>query len=342
MEPEQSQEASRLGIGIIGAGHIASTHARHFSRVPNARLVAIADAQLGKAEALAEKHGADALGSADALLSRGDIDAVVVCIPTDRHRTVVEAALQSGKHVLCEKPMALTLEDCDVMSRAAESAGKVLSVAQVVRQFAEYRQAKHLIETGAIGTPALARTRRGGAFPRSDTDWFAQNERSGGILLDLLVHDFDFLLWCFGPIVRVHAHALSDNPRHALDHLDYALVTLRHQSGVIAHVEGTWADPTPFGTSFEISGDKGLLSHDARRAVTLSRSLRNPDGTARASSAQSPLDLNDDPFYRQAAAFVAAAKGDAHSAVSPQEARAAVRVALAARQSARTGKAVTL
>jgi predicted dehydrogenase len=100
-------------------------------------------------------------------------------------------------------------------------------------------------------------------------------EKSGGIIFDLMVHDIDWLQWCFGPISRVYARGLTERlGKGELDFLDYALLTLRHASGVISHAEGTWADPGGFATTFEVAGDAGLLAHDSRRAVALTQAVR--------------------------------------------------------------------
>jgi predicted dehydrogenase len=338
-----------LNVGIIGAGHMGARHADRWARMPGCRVAAvcgIADVQAEKAERLAAQAGNDATAyrSADELLAAPDIDAVSVCVPTYLHRQVVEAAAAAGKHVLCEKPMALTLDDCDAMTAAMRAAGKVFAVGQVVRFFPEYANAKQLIDAGRIGKPAAVRTRRGGDCPRSDTDWFVDPAKSGGVLLDLLVHDFDWLQWCFGPVERVYARALT--PRLAdksLDHLDYALVTLRHRSGVIAHMEGTWADPAGFATAFDIAGDAGLLTHDSRRAQPLTVARREREGAPGGVAVPaSPLAPEDDPYFLQIAAFAKSVLDGAPPAVTPEEARAAVAVALAALESVHTGEAVTL
>ena len=341
-----------LRVGIIGAGNMGGRHARHWSRLPGARVAAVADVQAEKAERLAA-HVAEASGGAAprvfadgaALIADGGVDAVSICLPTPLHRPPAEAAFAAGKHVLCEKPMALTLADCDAMIEAAGRSGVVFTVGQVVRFFPEYARAKALVDGGAVGTPAAVRVRRVGDFRRMDTDWYADPEQGGGVLFDLLVHDFDWLLWCFGPVTRVYAKGrIEQMMARSIDHLDYALVTLRHASGVTSHAEGTWADPGGFATSFEIAGDGGLLEHDSRKGVTLRRALRQSGepGARGIAVPESPLAPEDDPYYRQIEAFVQVIRTGAPTVVRPEEARAAVAVAVAARESVRTGEAVPL
>ena len=324
-----------LKVGILGAGAMGATHARHWARVPGVRVVAVADLDLAKATKVAESVGATPLGSAEELFAAG-CDVLSVCTPTDTHRVLTENALAAGCHVLCEKPMALSLEDCDAMIAAAEKAGKLLSVGQVVRFFPEYANAKKLVDAGEVGSPAVVRARRGGGFP-AWSDWFADTHRSGGILFDLGVHEFDWLLWCFGPVERVYAKALTPKLEAGeLEKLDMALVTLRHASGCISHVEATWADPKGGGTRFEIAGDAGLLVHDSRSLPALSFRTEARVGSS------SPLHEGDDPYYRQCLAFAQAIRGEAPLAVTGADGRAAIAVAVAADASLRSGRAVTL
>ncbi len=319
-----------LSVGVIGAGAMGSTHARHWARVPGVRVKAVADLELEKAQRVAGSVGAQAFASAEALLGAG-CDIVSVCTPTDSHRSLTEQALAAGCHVLCEKPMALSLQDCDAMLLAAERAQKLLSVGQVVRFFPEYANAKRQIESGAVGKPAAVRARRGGGFP-GWSDWFTDPNRTGGILFDLGVHEFDWLLWCFGPVVRVYAKALTGR----FEKCDLALITLRHASGCVSHVESTWADPKGGGTRFEIAGDAGLLTHDARIAHSLSFRTETRTQTL------APLHPDDDPYYNQCLAFARAVRGEAPLAVTGADGRAAIAVAVAATESLQTGRAVTL
>ncbi|HVK02620.1 MAG TPA: Gfo/Idh/MocA family oxidoreductase [Armatimonadaceae bacterium] len=334
---------NRIQVGIIGAGHMGTRHAACWNRLPGAALVAVADVVREKAERLAGGNAA-VYDSAEALLTDPNVQAVSICVPTHLHRTVAEAAAKAGKHILCEKPMALTSEDCAAMTEAARAAGVVLTVGHVVRFFPEYANAKRLVESGAVGKPAAVRTRRGGGFPRPESDWYGDVSRSGGVILDLMVHDLDWLQWCFGPIKRVYAQGLTERLADgSLDHMDYALLTLRHESGVISHVEGTWSDPAGFATTFEIAGDGGLLSHDSRQARSLQVSLRGVETKQESVvTPSSPLAEGDEPYFREIAAFAKSVTEGAPPAVTPEEASSAVAVAVAARESLRTGDAVEI
>jgi UDP-N-acetylglucosamine 3-dehydrogenase len=327
------QESSPLTVAVVGAGGMGSTQARSFARIPGVVLAAVADIDSAKAAALAQRHGAVAHATVDGLLESGVPDIAVVAIPTDSHVDVALQLLEAGCHVLIEKPLALTLADADRLLGAVP-AGRTVAVGQCVRFFPEYAQAKALVESRAVGAPAAIRCRRGGGFP-GWSPWFADPGRSGGVLFDLGVHEFDWLLWCFGPVERVYARSLTGRLNSA-DPRDYALATLRHRNGAISHVECCWADPATGYTAYEIAGDAGLLTHDSRKACTLTRSSRT------GKSSLAPLIADDDPYHRQAVAFVDTVRGKSTAIASVADGRAAVAVAAAAVESARTGKAVTL
>lgn len=323
-----------LGIGIVGAGNIGSRQARFWSRVPGAAIVAVADTHNGAAENLAGAYTeADAYSDATELVRDPRVNIVHVCVPSHLHKEIALTAAMKGKHILCEKPMALSLSDCDAIIDAARVANVKLSIGHVARFFPEYTLAKRQVDMGAVGTPAIARTRRAGAFPK--TAWFADAEQSGGVITDLVVHDLDWLQWCFGPVVRVFAKVTK------APGFEYALLTLRHGSGVIAHAEGVWGEPTGFHTTFEIAGNAGLLTHDSRTARTLVAGAR-PGIDGGVALMNAPLIPEDDPYFRQVVAFADAVREKAPVAVTPDEARSAVGVALAALESVRTGKAVEI
>jgi predicted dehydrogenase len=327
-----------LNVGIVGAGHIAGVHARHLVRLPGVSLQAIADIHQERAVAMAQTYGAVGYDSLSTLLSHSPIDALIVCVPTESHPTVTEQAFHAGVHVLCEKPLALTTTDCDALIATANQTGKILTVGQVVRFFPEYANAKRLVEGGVVGKPASVRLRRCVGGKQSVREWYADPRRGGGVIYDLLVHEFDFLLWCFGAVSRVYAHSLTPQLANGTAPLDYALITLRHANGVVAHIEGCWGDPSGFSTAFEIAGDAGLLTHDSRSATTF---VQTPVGEGNR-VLTAPLYPEEDPYYRQLQAFVQTIHTGTIQMASATEGRAAVQIAEAATLSAQTGKAVHL
>jgi predicted dehydrogenase len=233
--------------------------------------------------------------------------------------------------------MALTLADAERMIGAARASNRTLMVGLVLRWFHEFRRMKEVIDSGAIGTVRVVRTTRAAGFPRGRDDWYADDARSGGLAVDMITHDYDFLRWCFGEVTRVMARGLRTQ---RLDHLDYCLILLRFASGVLAHVEGSWAHPPgTFFTRAEFAGTDGLVSFDSRRAVPFSTALRRTEsGSAGVAVPESPV--AESPYLKEMRHFFDVIHDRAPLAVTPTDAREALRIALAVNQSLDTGRPV--
>ena len=266
-------------VALIGAGAMGGEHGRQWQAVPGVEVVGVLAASREEAGRVAEAAGCPAFGADefDALLRQTGPDIVDVCVPTPLHRENVERAAAAGKAIFVEKPLARTLADCDAIVHAVERAGVPLMAGHVLRFFPEYAAAKRLVDAGGVGKAAAIRTARLGGMPHGWQGWYADGAQSGGVVLDLMVHDFDWLRWTFGPVQRVFAQGLYGKPEHA-GARDYALVTLRLESGAVAHVTGSWAHPGGFRTTLEIAGDAGLIEHDSARSAPLTLAQHTAEG----------------------------------------------------------------
>jgi len=323
-------------VGIIGVGTMGNVHANAW-RATQAQLAGVYDIDEAKARAAAERHGVVAFANREVLLE--SVDIVDICTPTYTHKDNVVAAARAGKHVICEKPMALSLEDCAEMIHAAESSGVRLFIAQVVRFFPEYATAKRAIDDGAIGKVGVVRLTRGGSHPSEGAaTWFAQEYLSGGIVLDLMVHDIDYARWLAGDVERVYCRRFLGSGA------DYALVTLRFRDGAIGHLEGSWAFPAGiFRTAFDIAGDGGLIKADSEISSPLHLRLKQQEGAKGGTVVpSSPLMPEDNPYLLEIKHFLDCVESGAEFLVTARDAMAAVQIALAARQSALTGEPVAL
>ena len=324
-------------VAILGAGKLGRTHARHWAAIPQAEIVSILDTHLETAQSLGLGTSYDHF---DALLRETQPDIVDICTPTPSHRAYIEQAAAAGAAIFVEKPLARTMADCDAIVAAVERTNVPLMAGHVVRYFPAYREAKRVVDSGGVGIPAAIRAERLAGFPHRGAaqSWYADPAKSGGVVLDAMLHDFDWLRWCFGPVERVFAQGLHGRAEHA-GLLDYALVTLRLASGAVAHITGSWAHSGPMRTSFEIAGDGGMVEFDS--ATTVPLRLSQTDGAAGPLS-ESPLVASDDPYYQELRAFTDALDAGAPMPVTVYDAREGVRIALAALESIETGKAVTL
>lgn len=325
-----------MKVGIVGAGGMGNVHALKYSLMPDVE-IHVFDISKHKLEAFARRHEIKAHSKLESLLST--IDALDVCTPTDTHAGIAIPALERGISTLVEKPIAGSMEDCHGMINAAKKGGATLMPAQVVRFFPEHRKAHELIASGSIGRVASVRLRRGGRAPQGQDGWFLDPGRSGGVLLDLAVHEFDWLCWTLGPVMEVMSRSVTLGPRiEGADFVgDYALTTLTHASGCISHVESTWMDPSGFRTTIEAAGSEGVIEFDSRQNPSLRVHLQ--DSGSRPENLMDPL---DDPYYLQLRSFVDAVTGKAGYPVSADEGAAAVRIALAAIESARSCQPVKI
>lgn len=320
-------------VGIVGAGGMGNVHARHYRNMPDVEL-RFFDRDPAKRPDFSSRHQIEPASSWADLLAWAD--AIDICLPTDLHLPIALEAFAAGKHVLCEKPMALNVEEAVQMMQAAESAGVLLVPAQVVRYFPEWRRAHEKVSDGSIGTPKTARIRRGGKAPLGSEGWFQDLDRSGGVLLDLAVHDFDWLRWTLGEVRWVTSRSVRMGQPALLAGTpgDYALTTLTFDSGAIAHVESTWLDPSGFRTTLEVCGTSGQLEFDSRKIAAVRRHAES--GT----QSESPMASSDDPYFRQGRAFVDTIRNKTAPPVTALDGVMAVSIARAALQSAKLGRSV--
>ncbi len=316
-----------MRIGILGAGGMGNVHARHYQNIPGVELT-IFEPIAEKSAEYAAKWNATQADSYDSLLKQ--VDVVDICLPTNLHFENGRKAIASGKTVFMEKPLAGNLKDAAILVEESQKAGVPFAVGHVVRYFAEYKKAHDVIASGAIGNPASARTRRGGLAPKSP--WFQDYEASGGVILDLAIHDFDWLRWTLGEVILVTSRStgLSNGTWP-----DYSLTTLSFESGAVSHTEATWMDPAGFRVTFSVSGTEGMIEHDSRKTQILKTTT-----TEKPTANESPLHSSDDPFFKQLSAFVDSIRSGSPVPVSAEEGFKSLAVALAAVESARTGKSV--
>ncbi|QHW33366.1 Gfo/Idh/MocA family oxidoreductase [Paenibacillus rhizovicinus] len=328
-----------MRIALIGAGSMGAVHAEAHARNPRADLVGIFDARFEAAAAMAERLGTRAYATLEALMEAENPDVIDVCVPTFAHKDYVLRAAAYGKHVICEKPIAGNLADARAMIDACRDAGVHLYVGHVVRFFPEYAQVRELIQRGEIGEAGTVRTERVSACPRGFDGWYLDFEKSGGVLLDLLLHDFDWLRWTFGEVERVYARSLlaSGDTRSP----DHAFVTLRFRSGAIGYANGSWAFPEGFATRLEVAGDGGILSVNSEDAVT--NQVRLAAKEANQAAVQIPQSaLDRSPYDTELDHFLRCIEDGIDPVLTAEDAYEALRISLACIQSAVTGTAVEM
>ncbi|BDY33072.1 MULTISPECIES: Gfo/Idh/MocA family oxidoreductase [Mycolicibacterium] len=317
--------SDQLRFGLIGTGWIGRFHAESLAgRVPGATLVAAADPNLEAAQSIgAPRSYAD---PAD-LIADPAVDAVAISSPAATHTELVVAAARAGKHVFCEKPMALTLDDADRAIGAAADAGVALQVGFNRRFATDFATAHAAITAGTIGTPQMLRslTRDPGISAE-----VAARVKPWTIFNETLIHDFDTLCW-LNPGARVtEVYAQADaliHPQFAdAGFLDTSVVQMRFDNGAFAIAEASFQAVYGYDVRGEIFGSNGVLLAG-----------REPAQAGRLNT-----ELFHDAYVAQFAHFVDSVRAGTTPSVTGHDARVALEIALAAAQSVRTGAPVTL
>lgn len=325
-----------LKLALAGAGTLGGDHARNFASIEGCEIAVVYDVVAPSAEALAAEVGAEVAQAEDRLYA-DDIDVVVITTPTPFHADYCVKAARAGKSIFCEKPLARTLEQGEAILEAVRDAGVTMMVGHVLRWFEPYAKARDLIRRGAVGDVGMVRLTRINTMPGGAGSWFSKYDWSGGVILDMSIHDLDWVLWTLGPVKRVYAQGLYER----MPVMDYALMSLRMESGAIVHVEGSWADLGLFRTSFEVAGSGGLIEHDSTRNVTLT--VQSREAAADVADVQRPTSpAPKSPYLVEDEHFIHCVQTGATPMVTPEDAFEAMRLGLVCCQSAESGQVVRL
>ncbi|NGP44369.1 Gfo/Idh/MocA family oxidoreductase [Bacillaceae bacterium SIJ1] len=328
-----------MKVAIVGAGTMGKVHADAYTKMEGVTLAGIVDTDEKQRET-ASVFQVPLYASFEEMLEKEAPDVIDVCVPTDRHAEYVKKAAEAKKHVICEKPIARTVQEAEEMIATCEKAGVQLFIGQVVRFFPEFSQAKQLVENGKIGTPGTARLKRAGTFPRAHENWYADDARSGSVFLDLCIHDIDYVCWLFGDVARVYAKGFKNDEGSAYVH---GVISLRFANGVIGHIEGSWAYAEGFMTEFELAGTKGIVRHKSTDAMPLEQSFKASEENASQTNVQVPASPTEkNPYEIELRHFMDCLQHGTEPIVTPQDALIALKVGLAARESIETNQVVTL
>ncbi|MCW2685498.1 MAG: dehydrogenase [Mycobacterium sp.] len=312
-----------LSFGLVGAGWIGTFHAETLARrLPGVRLAAVADPDPAAATRLAAPRD---YRSPLELIADPRIDAVAICSPAATHADLVVAAANAGKHVFCEKPMALTLDDADRAIDAARSAGVALQVGFNRRFADDFARMQRRIADGAIGTPQLLRSLT--RDPAISAE-IAARVKPWTIFNETLIHDFDTLCWLNPDARVVSVYAQADaliHPQFAdSGFLDTAMVQIRFDNGVLAVAEANFQAVYGYDVRGEVFGSAGVLTAG-----------RPPEAAGTGNT-----ELFADAYVAQFAHFADCVGRGIDPSVTGHDARVALEIALAARESVETGAPV--
>lgn len=316
-----------IRVGIIGVGCMGAVHLRNWQALGCAEVVAVCDINpdfgATKGNIAANSGGLNLEGvtiyhDTAEMLAAEKLDAVSVTLPTHLHKRVSIQCLEAGMHVLCEKPMALSVLDCNEMTAAAKASGKELMIAHCIRFWPEYVWLKTAVESGAFGQVKAADFSRLSYAPTWSADsWYADPSKSGGVALDLHIHDLDFIQHLFGAPASVQSEKIcfeSGTPGHVFTHVDYG-------GGKVVTATASWMMPPSYGfkMAFNVVFEKAaaILNESGLKVYPLEGEVYAPE-------------LPDGNGYlREIEYFAARVKGEAGTVlITPEQAGESVRMAL--------------
>jgi predicted dehydrogenase len=326
-------------VAVLGAGFMGGTHARAYASMPEVEVPVVFAPSPNRGEPLATEIGSRWSDDLATVLADPAIEAVDVCLPTPQHRAVTEQALAAGKHVLLEKPIALSLADADALVRLGAETDRVFVIAHVLRFWAEYVEIARRVASGELGKPRSGFASRRQPFPAWSA-LFSRADLTGGAVIDMMIHDYDALNWVFGTPAAVTARG-QRNPRSG--GFDQVQVLIDYADGASALVDGGMMMPEsyPFSSRFEVLCEYGAMEYTFRAG---GRSVEMGAGVNELilfPNEGEPLRLEPpqaDPYAAECAYFVEAIRnGEDAGRATPTDAYQALAVSLAARESLERG-----
>lgn len=334
-----------IRLCLIGCGRAGMIHALNFaSRVPNARMVAVSDVMEGSAKAAAEQLGVDrCYTDYRKALENDGIDAVIVVTPTKYHHDIVIAAAKAGKHILCEKPMAMNREECQRMIDAAAENKVVLQIGFMRRFDENFRRAREIIDSGVIGQVVSVKSLTRG--PSTPQEWMYDIGKSNGPLAEVNSHDIDTLRWLTGSEVE-SLYAMAGNYRcvdareRYPDFYDTVLVNLRMKNGMMGNIDGAQGVQYGYDARVDILGTIGCVQLGGLQDKTTLTYTR--EGGMRGDVVKSWTNLFAQAYVNEDISFVECVRNGTPPEVTGHDGMMAVEIVRAGNESIRTGQIVRL
>jgi predicted dehydrogenase len=249
-----------LGFGVIGCGRISLRHMQSISSISGAKLTAVADVIESRAQKYVPEYHVDAYTDYRRILDRKDIDVVNICTPSGMHAKMAIEAMQAGKHVIVEKPMALTLGDADAMIAASKTTGKKLCVVLQNRYNPPMQDLKKLVDSNALGRLLLGVATVRWYRPQEyyEDGWHGTWAMDGGALMNQSIHHIDALQWLLGNVERVFSYTTT--LAHKMEAEDLGVAVLKFKNGALGTIEGsTVTYPENLEGSVALFGENGSV-----------------------------------------------------------------------------------
>ena len=328
-----------IGMAVLGCGRIGRLHARNVARHPRARLLAVFDVLSEAAQATAHELGVKSARDLDEIWSDRDIRAVLVATTTPTHVPLISAAVKAGKVVLCEKPVDLDLERARACWNEIAAARPVVMIGFNRRFDPSYRALHERLQRGEVGQLELAIITSRDPEPPPPS----YIKGSGGLMRDMTIHDFDMARYLAGDIAELHAFGanLVDPQIGSLGDIDTCAISLRARAGALLQINNSRRSVFGYDQRIEVFGSGGMLQAGNRRATAVEAWSSESTG-ARDVLLHSFLERYAQAYAAELDAFVAALEEGQPMSPGFGDGVEALRLAVAAEESVRTGRAVSL
>ncbi len=337
----------QLRFGLIGCGRVAPRHAESVDALPDARLVAVADVRESRAAHFAKQYGADLLTDYHALLARPDIDVVSICTPSGLHAQMTIDALQAGKHVICEKPIALSLADADRMIATAAATGRKLCVVLQNRYNPPMQDLRRIVDEGRLGRLLLGNATVRWYRPQEyyEDEWHGTWAMDGGALMNQSIHHIDALQWFMGKPESVFA--FTGTLAHRMEAEDTGVAVIRFAGGALGSIEGsTITYPENIEGSVAVFGELGSAKIGGtalnRKVVWKVAGELEREREVLTRDQVDPPSIYGTSHQKVIADMIEAIRDDRAPKTHGAEARKSLALVLAIYESARTGQPVTI
>ncbi len=335
----------KVKVCLVGAGRAGMVHARNFNdRISNVTVTSVVDPQ-SEAKSKADELGANFYSDLELALEKDDFNAVCVGAPTFAHVEAVVKAAEAGKHILCEKPLSLTLKEAEKMVNTVTENDILFQIGFMRRFDTNYTKAKEIIENGEIGEPIMVKSV--GRSPGSGTlsKWIADVEKSNGILAEVNSHDFDAIRWLAGSEFK-EVFAYADNlkcPSYEEEYPDFydtATVNIKFQENVLGMVDGCYPATYGYDARTEVLGTEGMIQIGSSKAHSVMTWKK--DGQIKSEGNKGWKSLFKEAYLKEDKHFVECVLNNREPKVGIIDGKKAVEIVLAANESIKSGKPVAL
>lgn len=344
--------SKNVRFGIIGCGMIAQFHAKSIAEIPGAELVAAFDAVPAGADRFAQAHGVKAYYDLDAMLASPDLDAVCICTPSGLHTAQAIAAMKAGKHVVCEKPMSLTLEEADALVAAEKETGMKVCIISQYRFAESTQEVKRAIDAGAFGKITHAslsmRYYRANSYYESGAWRGTRAMDGGGALMNQGIHGVDVFRYLLGPVKTINGLARTltrEKNGQPLEVEDAAAAVLEFENGALGIIEGSTTCYPGYPRRIVISGDQGSVVLEENSIVKWDLPIPCSlpvGGEAKNSGSSNPGAIDNAGHVLQIGNLVRSIQDDEELLATAYSGRLPLEIILGIYESSETGKTVTL